>query len=71
MDKFVKVYWKKLWILNLFITLLVCWGVIDSVRGKYSVWWMYFTLVIFSWFTMAVRNNVKKDYKLFRQGLFE
>jgi uncharacterized membrane protein YsdA (DUF1294 family) len=54
---------------------MVFWGLVDSVRGKYSVWWMYLVLLIFLLFTFDVRNDMKKDYirekKLFRQGLME
>jgi hypothetical protein len=72
MDKFVKYYWKHTWGLNIFITLMVLWGVIDTVRGKYSVWWMYFTLFIYLIFILGIRGELKEDYfeeKLFRQGL--
>lgn len=75
MDKFIKYYWNRTWLLNLFITLMVLWGVIDSISGKYSVYWLYLTLIIFVLFTAEVRNYTRKKYveekKLFRQGLME
>ena len=75
MDKFIKYYWKKTWILNVFLTLMILWGVIDSVNFKFSVSWLYFTMFIFLMFILGVRSDMKEKYlkeqKLFKQGLME
>lgn len=73
MDKFVKFYWKRTWWFNIFLTLIIVWGVVDSVRGKYSVSWLYFTMFIFLMFVLAVRYDIREKYdkerKLMREGL--
>jgi hypothetical protein len=59
--------------LNVFLTLMIVWGVIDSITFRFSVSWLYFTMFIFLMFVLGVRGDVKekylKDNKLFRQGL--
>ena len=62
MDAFVLYYWKRIWILNLFISGMVLWGVLDTIHGRYETFWMYIVLIIFSLFVASVRSDVKKDY---------
>ena len=62
MSGFVKDYWRRTWILNLFISLIVLWGVIRTVAFKYNVFWLYFTLIIFLLFTTYIHQDIKKRF---------